>query len=115
MKTSSCRFPNMSGSDENDWHEDFEHENGNYHNKCVVCGVDFLGYKRRVVCKACHLKFVDKYENLSDKEKTEFLKKQKQIIDEIWENIDLSGKTEMRNMTDWERKVTDEFIDLMFK
>ncbi len=105
----------MSGSDENDWHEDFGHENGNYRNKCVVCGVDFLGYKRRCVCKVCHLKFVDKYENLSDQEKTEFLKKQKQIIDEIWENIDITGKTGLRNMTDWERKATEEFIDLMFK
>ncbi len=53
MKTSPFRNPNMSGSDENDWHEDFEHENGNYRNKCVVCGVDFIGHKRRVVCRVC--------------------------------------------------------------
>ena len=37
-----------------DWPEDFNHENGNYQNRCCQCEVDFAGYKRRVVCKACN-------------------------------------------------------------
>ncbi len=36
-----------------DWEEDFEHENGNYLNRCTQCGVQFMGYKRRCVCKVC--------------------------------------------------------------
>lgn len=35
------------------WPEDFIHENGNYLNICVFCKHDFLGHKRRVVCKSC--------------------------------------------------------------
>ena len=35
------------------WWEDQQHENGNYQNTCVPCGRDFIGHKRRVVCKAC--------------------------------------------------------------
>lgn len=34
-----------------DWTED---ENGNYHCQCVQCGHDFIGHKRRVVCRRCH-------------------------------------------------------------
>lgn len=45
----------MTGGEENDWSEDFDHENGNYLNLCVFCGVDFIGYKRRVACKKCKL------------------------------------------------------------
>lgn len=33
--------------------EDFHLENGEYCNTCVVCGANFIGYKRRVVCKLC--------------------------------------------------------------
>jgi hypothetical protein len=40
-----------------DWPEDFRHENGNYMNTCSVnaggCGKEFLGYKRRYICKVC--------------------------------------------------------------
>ncbi|HSW83499.1 MAG TPA: hypothetical protein VLH12_08495 [Usitatibacter sp.] len=36
-----------------DWTEDFEHENGNYYCSCVICGQEFFGHKRRVVCKVC--------------------------------------------------------------
>jgi len=39
---------------ERDWPEDFSHENGQYMNTCVYCKLVFTGYKRRVVCKACH-------------------------------------------------------------
>lgn len=33
--------------------EDFEHENGNYINKCKNCDNQFLGHKRRTRCKKC--------------------------------------------------------------
>lgn len=37
-----------------DFPEDAVHENGNYENKCVVCGSHFIGLKRRVLCKECY-------------------------------------------------------------
>ena len=36
-----------------DWTEDFGRENGNYSNKCTVCGDYFNGHKRRFICKTC--------------------------------------------------------------
>lgn len=36
-----------------DWTEDFTHENGNYLNRCIECGEQFKGHKRRVICKKC--------------------------------------------------------------
>ena len=36
-----------------DWPEDFIYENGTYTCKCVSCGLQFNGYKRRVQCKVC--------------------------------------------------------------
>lgn len=92
MKPHFFRNPTMSGSNENDWHEDFEHENGNYFNSCCVCGVDFLGHKRRSACRVCHTKFVDKYESLPEQEKAEFLKEQEEMVYKIWKNFDFSGK-----------------------
>lgn len=38
---------------EKNWEEDFPHENGNYYNMCRDCGEQFLGHKRRQVCKEC--------------------------------------------------------------
>lgn len=35
------------------WVEDFSHENGNYMNNCISCKNEFIGHKRRVVCKKC--------------------------------------------------------------
>lgn len=39
-----------------DWTEDFSLENGMYSNHCVACHEQFVGYKRRVVCKLCATK-----------------------------------------------------------
>ena len=39
-----------------DWHEDFEHENGRYQCRCIVCGEMFDGHKRRNVCRHCAAK-----------------------------------------------------------
>lgn len=36
-----------------DWFEDFRGDNGNYECACVDCGIHFIGYKRRVICKVC--------------------------------------------------------------
>jgi hypothetical protein len=38
---------------EGNWTEDFSHENGNYMNMCIRCDQEFLGHKRRVICKKC--------------------------------------------------------------
>ncbi|MEO1830003.1 MAG: hypothetical protein ABGX82_14425 [Pseudomonas sp.] len=38
---------------ERNWPEDAEHENGEYFCRCAHCGNQFIGHKRRVVCKAC--------------------------------------------------------------
>lgn len=38
-----------------DYAEDRTHENGRYHNTCVRCGNQFVGHKRRVMCKCCHV------------------------------------------------------------
>ena len=35
------------------WKEDISHENGNYHCVCTNFGRQFVGHKRRVICKAC--------------------------------------------------------------
>lgn len=43
----------MTGNEENDWIEDATHENGQYFGKCAQCGVDFIGHKRRHVCRKC--------------------------------------------------------------
>lgn len=38
---------------EGNWTEDFSYENGNYMNMCIRCDQEFLGHKRRVICKKC--------------------------------------------------------------
>lgn len=40
-------------TDLRDWKEDAALENGNYFNTCGCCGEQFLGHKRRTVCKVC--------------------------------------------------------------
>lgn len=47
-------LPKLFGTEsERDWQEDLSHENGNYTNKCIECGLFFWGHKRRVICKKC--------------------------------------------------------------
>lgn len=53
LKEDPESFVNQSKPSKRDWPEDFSHENGNYTNRCRHCGHDFIGHKRRVVCKAC--------------------------------------------------------------
>lgn len=39
---------------ERDWTEDFLHENGLYQCYCARCEKNFLGHKRRLICKCCN-------------------------------------------------------------
>ena len=36
---------------DSDWPEDYDDDNGFYYNICNLCGVDFTGHKRRVICR----------------------------------------------------------------
>ena len=44
---------------ERDWPEDFASENGNYECICYECGQHFIGHKRRIVCRKCHMDLSD--------------------------------------------------------
>jgi len=48
--------PQPDPMEDRSWKEDFDHENGRYMNKCCVCKENFIGHKRRVVCKKCKSK-----------------------------------------------------------
>ena len=52
--TAGVRF--LSDDPLGDWPEDFPHENGNYMCRCIQCGKNFMGHKRRCVCKTCNQK-----------------------------------------------------------
>jgi hypothetical protein len=41
------------GTFERNWNDDYSFENGQYCNKCMTCGLSFVGHKRRVVCVQC--------------------------------------------------------------
>lgn len=47
----------MTPASAHDWPEDFGHENGCYECHCAICGVEFDGHKRRVVCRVCAKKY----------------------------------------------------------
>ena len=59
----------MSGDESNDWPDDFSHENGNYFQKCVLCESDFIGHKRRHVCRKCYLDGKARYEAMTPEER----------------------------------------------
>lgn len=54
QRPSVARTPGMTGSVENDWLDDAHLENGNYFNRCIHCGTDFIGHKHRVSCRSCN-------------------------------------------------------------
>lgn len=62
----------MTGSPDCDWTEDSDHENGNYYNKCVGCGSDFIGHKRRNVCRKCVREAQAKYDAMTKEERAAF-------------------------------------------
>ena len=41
------------GHPDRNWPEDQPHENGNYICRCSDCGEEFVGHKRRGLCRAC--------------------------------------------------------------
>jgi hypothetical protein len=42
------------------WQQDFVSEDGNYVSNCAICHCDFIGHKRRVVCRECQEKLAEK-------------------------------------------------------
>ena len=54
------------------WTEDFFQENGSYLCNCMVCKEQFMGHKRRVVCKVCS--DAAWYDVQGDKDNRDFLK-----------------------------------------
>lgn len=51
---------------ERSWKEDYDHENGQYVNRCHVCGLYFFGHKRRVTCKSCAMPVSEQPEEHSE-------------------------------------------------
>lgn len=76
----------MSGSTENDWLEDSEHENGNYFNRCIGCDSDFVGHKRRNVCRKCVREAQERYEAMSDEERAEHDAAVYRAISDFWKS-----------------------------
>lgn len=62
----------MTGGEKNDWREDFAHENGQYFNRCSACDEDFIGHKRRHICRKCYYESKARYEAMTDSERAAF-------------------------------------------
>ena len=58
-----------------DWREDDGHENGSYYCKCLDCDADFVGHKRRHICRKCHYEAKARYDALTPEERAAFDKK----------------------------------------
>lgn len=71
MENKNLTMPDHS---DRDWSEDFQHENGNYTNKCMECSLYFYGHKRRVICKKC---FTPNWHELVKKKRPEDTKDNK--------------------------------------
>ena len=76
----------MIGSPECDWTEDSEHENGNYFCKCVCCACDFIGHKRRHVCRRCFMSNKEACDAMTPEERTVFDKQRDEAITEFLKN-----------------------------
>lgn len=46
----------MESNNERDWIQDFNLENGLYESQCGLCKEEFVGHKRRFLCKICDTK-----------------------------------------------------------
>jgi len=55
-----------------DWNEDAGHENGSYYCKCLDCDADFVGHKRRHICRKCHYEAKARYDALTPDERAAF-------------------------------------------
>jgi len=56
----------MDNTSDRNWTADFEGENGNYSNRCRECKNEFIGHKRRVVCRVCAESRADKKEETQE-------------------------------------------------
>ena len=54
-----------------DWPEDSGQENGNYLNKCLKCGSEFVGHKDRGTCKVCFTNAAEAFARMSPAEQLE--------------------------------------------
>lgn len=77
----------FKGAPECDWPEDSDHENGNYFNKCVSCEADFIGHKRRHVCRRCHYEAKARYEAMTLEEREAHDAKAAKAIQDFWTNV----------------------------
>jgi hypothetical protein len=51
------------------WHPCYPHENGSYYCKCLDCDADFVGHKRRHICRKCHYEAKARYDALTPVER----------------------------------------------
>jgi hypothetical protein len=68
-----------------DWHEDAGHENGSYFCKCLDCDAEFVGHKRRHICRKCHYEAKARYDALTPEERAAFDEKRNAEIRSFFE------------------------------
>jgi hypothetical protein len=68
-----------------DWNEDAGHENGSYYCKCLDCDADFVGHKRRHICRKCHYEAKARYDALTPDERAAFDEKRNAEIRAFFE------------------------------
>jgi len=80
-----------------DWHEDAGHENGSYYCKCLDCDADFVGHKRRHICRKCHYEARARYDALTPEERAAFDEKRNAEIRVFFEtNADVEPPSERK-------------------
>jgi hypothetical protein len=75
----------MTGTAACDWLEDAPHENGGYYNKCMVpqCRADFIGHKRRHVCRRCYMSAKAVYDRMTPEERVAHDRKIREEIEQF--------------------------------
>jgi hypothetical protein len=71
-----------------DWHEDAGHKNGSYYCKCLDCDADFVGHKRRHICRKCHYDAKARYDALTPGDRAAFDEKRNAEIRTFFETND---------------------------
>lgn len=85
----------MTGTEENDWMEDAGHENGQYFGKCLTCGADFIGHKRRHVCRKCQKVSDERWTAMTEMERQSELIKMAEEL-EAWQSSRTNDQVEAR-------------------
>lgn len=88
----------FKGDSSCDWHEDAGHENGSYYCKCLSCDADFVGHKRRHICRKCHYESKARYDALTPEERAAFDEKR---------NAEISAFFDRTNAKDEGRRTQD--------